>query len=97
MLHIANGKFTHIEEIKRMDKFQEKVEKKIQSDYISFNFLFGRDINDTIKEYLEETSINMIADSTKHRGLFECIFGSSGITKKIVNHTKIPLIAFHYK
>ncbi len=97
VLHIANGKFTHIEEIKRMEKFKEKVEKKIQSDYISFNFLFGLEINDIIKEYLEETSINMIAVSTKHRGLFERIFGSSSITKKIVNHTKIPLIAFHHK
>ena len=50
-----------------------------------------------IEEYLEETTINMIAISTKQRGLFERIFGSSSITKKIVNHTKIPLIAFHHK
>ena len=97
VLHIANGKFTHLEEIKRMEKFQEKVEKKIQSECISFNFLFGLEINDIIEEYLEETTINMIAVSTKQRGLFERIFGSSSITKKIVNHTKIPLIAFHHK
>jgi len=97
VLHIANGKFSHLEEIKRMEKFQEKVEKKIASDKLSFNFLFGLEINDIIKEYLEETTINMIAVSTKHRGLFERIFGNSSITKKIVNHTKIPLIAFHHK
>lgn len=97
VLHIANGKFSHLEEIKRMEKFQEKVEKKIVSDVISFNFLFGLEINDIIEEYLEETTINMIAVSTKHRGLFERIFGNNSITKKIVNHTKIPLIAFHHK
>ena len=97
VLHIANGKFTHLEEIKRMEKFQEKVEKKITTEVISFNFLFGLEINDVIEEYLEETTINMIAVSTKHRGLFERIFGNSSITKKIVNHTKIPLIAFHHK
>ena len=97
VLHIANGKFSHLEEIKRMEKFQEKVEKKIVSDIISFNFLFGLEINEIIEDYLEETTINMIAVSTKQRGLFERIFGSSSITKKIVNHTKIPLIAFHHK
>jgi len=38
----------------------------------------------------------LLVMSTHQRTLFDKIFGKS-ITKKIAFHTKVPLMAFHYK
>lgn len=97
VLHVATGKYTHLEEIKRLEKFEEKVSKKIDTSKISFNFLFGTEVDELLEEYMDKSSISFLAVSTKHRNLIERIFGKSSVTKRIVNHTKVPLIAFHHK
>ncbi len=96
VVHIANDQYTKREEEKHMDKFAKKVEQKIHYSNISHKLLHGFDIEKKLQQYLKRESANLLATSTRYRSLIEKLFGSS-ITKKIAYHTKVPLIAFHYK
>ena len=46
--------------------------------------------------HIKTKSIDLFAMSTHRRNFFDKLFGKS-VTKKMVYHTKIPLLAFHYK
>lgn len=94
IVHISNEHKS--KEVKHMDKFLKKVRQKIHYKNISHKLLKGLDVEKKLQQYLKKESANLLATSTRYRGIIERLFGKS-ITKKIAYHTKVPLIAFHYK
>lgn len=53
----------------------------------------GRDVEQTIIDFIENQSTNLLVMRTHKRGFFESLFHSS-LTKKMAYHTKIPLLIF---
>jgi nucleotide-binding universal stress UspA family protein len=54
----------------------------------------GKDIEQTILDFIENQNTNLLVMRTHKRGFFESLFHSS-LTKKMAYHTKIPLLIFH--
>jgi nucleotide-binding universal stress UspA family protein len=96
LLHVYNDELTFETEELLMDKFKAKIEKKMTYDKFIFKLIFGINFIKILEEYIKIDNPDLIATSTKYRNLFDKIFMSSS-TKKIACHTKIPLMAFHYK
>jgi nucleotide-binding universal stress UspA family protein len=96
VLHISDEEYTREHEEAYIERFTAKVKQKINYRYISHDLIYGYDIEEELETYLRKNRADILAISTKHRNLFERIFGSS-ITKKLAYHTKIPMIVFHYK
>lgn len=53
----------------------------------------GRDVEQTIIDFIENQNTNLLVMRTHKRGFFESLFHSS-LTKKMAYHTKIPLLIF---
>lgn len=96
VIHIADGEYTHANEEEYIRRFGKKVKQKINYTFISYQLLYGDDTEKVLEQYLKKEPISFLAMSTKHRDLIGRLFGRS-ITKKLAYHTRIPLMAFHYK
>jgi len=96
VLHITEKKHLTGDEKQKMQKFMDEVQKKIKYNNLSFQVLHGEDIEQKLEEYLEDESTDLLVMSTHHRNLLDKLFNTS-ITKKLAFHTKVPLMAFHYK
>lgn len=96
IIHVVDGENKYEYEDVFLKKFEEKVKKKINYKDISCQLVFGTDVEKKLEQYLKKESVNFLGISTKNRNLFKRFFGKS-ITRKLVYHTKIPLIVFHHK
>ncbi len=96
VLHITNTDDLMDVEEKRMLNFKKKVIAKLDYAGISFQLLYAKNIEKKLEKYVKDESINLLAMSTRYRNLIERLFGKS-LTKKLAYHTKVPLMAFHYK
>ncbi|MGZ4034609.1 MAG: universal stress protein [Bacteroidia bacterium] len=96
LLHIADGEYTGPEEEALLKKYVKKITSKIDYKNLSFQLLESKDIEKKLEQYVNQKSTSVLAISTKKKGLFEKLFGTS-ITKKLAYHSTIPLIAFHHK
>jgi len=76
------------------DKFKAKVLTNIPYDKLSFNVISGKNIMQSLNEFLVENDVNLFAMSTRKRGFVERLYNKS-LTRKFAYHTHIPLLAFH--
>jgi nucleotide-binding universal stress UspA family protein len=95
VLHISDKVNLLDEEKTKFKKFMDDINNKIKYNNISFEILEGENIEDTLEEYLQGHTTNLLIMSTHHRGFFDKIFGNS-ITKYMAYHSSVPLMAFHH-
>lgn len=79
-----------------MRKFISEADKKILYSNISYELLGGEDVQGKLEEYLKSQATDLLVLSTHQRDLRDKLFGRS-IAQKLVYHTKVPVMAFHYK
>lgn len=95
VLHFIDGSESDIVEQEDVEEFKREVAKKISYDKISFQVLKTNDVESSLEEYLDKGETDLLVMSAHHRGFFDKLFGKS-VTKHMVYHTSIPLMAFHY-
>jgi nucleotide-binding universal stress UspA family protein len=96
LLHVCYDVFTHDTEDDFMNIFKDKVKKDINYDKLEFKLIYGKDLIDVLEDYIKQESPDLISMSSHYKNLFDKLFGSNS-TKKMAYHTKVPLLAFHYK
>jgi nucleotide-binding universal stress UspA family protein len=102
-LHIAI--FTDVDSAEAIDYLKDKrslaaYEEKLKTRYkhtsIKSVHLDGHRFRQTIKEYIHKHHIDMMAMITHKRTFLKSIFNGS-MTKKMLYHTQIPLLAIPAK
>jgi nucleotide-binding universal stress UspA family protein len=74
--------------------FKGQVVTSISYDRFCFNLINGKNAEQAISEFAKENEVDLITVSTRRRNLFERLTSRS-ISRKLVYHTDIPLLAFH--
>lgn len=95
VLHVIDSSGSEEDEKFDMEAFKKDVGQKIKYDKLHFQTLKSDDIENALEEYMNEGNTDMLVMSTHHRNFFDKLFGKS-VTKHMVYHTSIPLMAFHY-
>lgn len=97
VLHISPDHESPEDQLTLMKKFKRKVMERLsgQASSISFGLLQGSDTEKQLKKYLSENKADLLVMSTHVRSLLDHLFEKS-ITKHIVLHSEVPVIAFHY-
>ena len=90
----VEDKNSHKIELNRLILFQDQVRRNIAYDRLSFVLLKGDSVKEALNEHLENNSYDLISTSIRYRNLFERLTSRS-LTKKLVNHANLPLLAFH--
>lgn len=96
IVHIADGEFTDETEEDYLKRFEKKVKEKISYKKISFQLLFNNKVEKAIEGYINKQSADLLAVSTGGKILIDRILGEN-TTKKLVYHTKVPMIIYHTK
>jgi nucleotide-binding universal stress UspA family protein len=97
VVHVAVGEDTQEIEEDQLNKFKNKLFKKITSSRIKFEILYGLDVDGILEQYIKRESIHLFSISTKHRSIMERLFGTKSIAKKMIFHSEIPLLVYHKK
>lgn len=96
VLHASDEEFNRFSEEEYLKIFKNRVQRKIRYNRISYKLAFGKLLKKVLQKEIEESNPDLIAMSTRHRNLFEKLFGTS-VTRKMAFHSEIPLMAFHHK
>ncbi len=96
VLHVAVREFTVDSEKEILNTFIRKVDRKVKYKKLSFQILYGKEEEREIEKYIKSKTTDLLSISTRNRTLLEKLLSKS-ITKTLSYHTKIPLLAFHYK
>jgi nucleotide-binding universal stress UspA family protein len=100
----ANVEILHVSDVENSDQlekeimmtFMKRVRLQINYPNLCFIRIIGNDQAGTIRRYIDESETDLLVMSAHHRNLADRLFGRS-ITKKVVNHIQVPLMAFHHK
>lgn len=79
-----------------MKNFMDEMNSKIDYFNLSYQIICGSDVEEQLEDYIKHNNCDLLVTSTQHRDFMDKLFGRS-ITKKLAFHTKVPLLAFHYK
>lgn len=96
ILHIANGELNYTEEEKLLNHFVEEQKEKFPEVNIKSKLLYGEETEFVLRDYVKREGIELVTLTTKHRNLFERIFGMPSVTKKMVYHSSKPILAFNH-
>jgi nucleotide-binding universal stress UspA family protein len=77
-------------------KFEKELSEKIAYENISFKFLTGFNVATDLNAFLEDDKVDILAMCSKKRSFFSKLFNPS-LTKKMIYHTHVPVLAFHTK
>ena len=93
VIHV-NDNFPDLkEEQEQFSQLEEEITKVISSHNLSFEFLYGDDVEDNLLKFLERWKPDMLALITRKRNFIERVFDKS-LSKKMVNHTNVPVLVF---
>lgn len=96
ILHIFTGHLSKSFEYNSIERFEQRIKEDSGYDRLNFKLFENKDVEEGVSIYLDESNADLIAMTNRHRSFFQKLFDQS-ITKKMVNHTHIPLMAFHVK
>lgn len=96
VVHVADSEYTLEAEKMNLAKFMSKVRKNVDYKHVAHELLYAYDAEKKLEQYMRKHPVELFAVSTRYRNFVERILGSS-VTKKLVYHTKVPLLAFHHK
>lgn len=71
----------------------QQVRKQTAYPNIKYTLLEGDNLVEALDEYIDQHSTDILAMSTRKQSVFSRVFGKS-YTKKMMQHTRIPLLAF---
>src|SRR5205085_9934800 len=94
LVHIVSTDFEQAAESIPMEHFAQDVVKESQYVKISYIVPEEKDVYEGLNNYIDRTAADLLAISMRDRGIIQKIFSRS-LTKKMVYHTNIPVIAFH--
>lgn len=94
VLHVTEDEYS--DESGAMESFARLVKKKVEYKSMSYHLLPGAEIEKKLHQHLKKESVDMLAISTSDKTLIERIFSKS-VARKLVYHTRIPLMVFHRK
>jgi nucleotide-binding universal stress UspA family protein len=94
ILHIANGTLSYSEEEKLLTTFENEMKEKYPSVNISSQLMYGEETENIMTDFIKREHVNLVCFTTKHRSLLERIFGKPSITKKMIYHSSVPILAF---
>ncbi len=78
----------------KTNEFQSLVEESVVSPGLKFKYVKGEDVFQALRDYIEENGIDLLAMTTRNKGLFTRLFEGS-TTRKMVSHGNAPIMAFH--
>lgn len=78
-----------------MKEFMHEIEREVVYPNLSFELINGKDIEASLEHYVNSGATDLIVLSSHKRDFLDKIFGKS-ITRKLVSHSKTPVMAFHY-
>jgi len=82
----------YINNVTKLKDYQKELKKKYKEIKVSSAHLKGSEFEDTLQQYINGNSIDMVAMITRKRSFLEKIFNRS-VTKKMAYRTQIPLLA----
>lgn len=93
ILHIEDQS-DHKLEGRMLEWFKGQVQTNIPYDKFRFSLISGKNVIDSLNEFIIENSIDVLSVSTRKRNFFDRLTSRS-LTKKLAYHTHVPLLAFH--
>jgi hypothetical protein len=94
LFHLTDGKPDEIMEYGMLEKFKDRLIQESHYQSITFRLFESPDVYDGLNKYITEFNIDMVAISMRNRNIFEKLFSRS-LTKKMVYHSHIPVLALH--
>lgn len=94
LLHISTGQSDQLIEKSKLIELQQRIINESKYPDISINLLPDKNSFQGLNSYLEEYNPDLLAISTRDRSFVDKYFDRS-LTKKMVHHSHIPLIALH--
>lgn len=92
-LHI--GEQDHIEwDEAKLLSMSKSLKKNYKEAKLTFRVVEGKDVLDTLEEYINENEVDILSLTTHKRNMITKIF-NPGIARKMVFHMKTPLLVFH--
>ncbi|HQQ94935.1 MAG TPA: universal stress protein [Bacteroidia bacterium] len=95
VLHISGDDIKPEQEKKLMEDFMKLVNNVSGYNNMSFQILHGNNVFIKLSDYISEGNTDILVMATHHRNFFEQLIHKS-TTKQVVEHTKVPVIAFHF-
>ena len=96
VLHIADYEYNAETENYTMEKFSNRVARKVRYKNLSYHVAYGTEQEKALENYLKKESAALLMMTTGKRTLLDILFGKA-LVKKMAYHTKIPMISFYYK
>jgi nucleotide-binding universal stress UspA family protein len=93
-LHISNGDISQTIVRNNLQEFRQRIINESKYPEISIKLLQDQNSFHGLNTYLEDYNPDLLAISTRDRSFVEKYFDRS-LTKKMVHHSHIPLLALH--
>ena len=94
VVHVAHKNHSLQYESNRLSEFTTELAKHTDIKNISSKIIAGDNIPERLDELIKDESIDIVAMATHKKKLFDKFFHKS-LTKEMLYHTHIPLLAFH--
>lgn len=92
-LHVDQGNSPHLDEA-RLEGMREALCEKYPNSSFECHLVLNRNFSDAVDHFIKENEIDVLALTTHKRNLLTRLFNPS-VTRKMVLHTKTPLLVFH--
>lgn len=93
IIHICEDINNVEQERNNLLNLENEISKSISSKNLHFELLYGENAEEELLEFLASSKPDMLALITRKRTFIERIFEKS-LSKKMVNHTNIPVLVF---
>ena len=92
LLHVTEESNYFDEE--KLKHYRETMDSVVNYDNLSFEFLEGENIIETIEGFVQRKQVDILAMLTRDYHLIEQAYDKS-FTKKMLYHSNLPLLVFH--
>lgn len=93
IIHICEDINNVEQERHQLLKLEHEISKSITSRNLDFELLYGEEAEHELLKLLDQSKPDILALITRKRNFIERIFDKS-LSKKMVNHTNIPVLVF---
>ncbi|MEJ7830624.1 MAG: universal stress protein [Segetibacter sp.] len=91
IIHVSNDTITPEEATSK--KITEEIVNRTTNSHIYIKYRQGNNIEQSLREIMEENDVGMLGMLYRKHGFFESLFHESQ-TYKMIKHTKIPILVF---
>lgn len=94
IMHISTEEFEPETDVRKFNEFVSKIADQLHYPKFTAEMLTGNEVDMRFLEYLISGNADLLAMSTRDRGLFARVFGKS-LSKQAVNTAELPVVVFH--